>query len=98
MCLQKLSIVDDTLEVLKTPKEYQLLYNWIIGIIIGWILLALLIDAFDSLWINYEYFSIARIFVPLVTNYLLHINTYSAFIWAVILGSVCIICAKLLYK
>ncbi|CAL1676352.1 unnamed protein product [Lasius platythorax] len=86
ICLNKLSIVDDTLELLKTPKEYRLLHKWIIGIIIKWILLSLLIDVSDSLWLNYEHFSVTRIFVPLVTNYLLHINTYSAFIWAVILG------------
>ncbi|KYN17870.1 hypothetical protein ALC57_09752 [Trachymyrmex cornetzi] len=37
MCLRKLSEVDDTLEALGAPKEYQRLRNWIIRIIIGWI-------------------------------------------------------------
>ncbi|KYQ49394.1 hypothetical protein ALC60_11499 [Trachymyrmex zeteki] len=37
MCLHELSIVDDTLEALGAPKKYQQLHNWIIRIIIGWI-------------------------------------------------------------
>jgi len=37
MCLRKLAIVNDTLEVLGAPKEYQRLRNWIIRIIIGMI-------------------------------------------------------------
>ncbi|KYQ47741.1 hypothetical protein ALC60_13228 [Trachymyrmex zeteki] len=38
MCLRELAIVDDTLEALGMPKEYQRLRNWIIRMIIGWIL------------------------------------------------------------
>ncbi|KYN22619.1 hypothetical protein ALC57_04984 [Trachymyrmex cornetzi] len=37
MCLRELAIVDHTLEALGTPKEYQMLRNWIIRLIIGWI-------------------------------------------------------------
>ena len=37
MCLRELAIVDDTLETLGMPKEYQKLRNWIIRIINGWI-------------------------------------------------------------
>ncbi|KYQ47824.1 hypothetical protein ALC60_13140, partial [Trachymyrmex zeteki] len=37
MCLRELAIIDETLEVLGIPKEYQRLNNWIIRIIIGWI-------------------------------------------------------------
>ncbi|KYN30077.1 hypothetical protein ALC57_00463 [Trachymyrmex cornetzi] len=37
MCLHELFVVDETLQALGTPKEYQRLRNWIIGIIIGWI-------------------------------------------------------------
>ncbi|KYN36168.1 hypothetical protein ALC56_09479, partial [Trachymyrmex septentrionalis] len=36
-CLRKLAIVDDSLEALGAPKEYQRLRNWIIRIIVGWI-------------------------------------------------------------
>ncbi|KYN09075.1 hypothetical protein ALC57_19044 [Trachymyrmex cornetzi] len=36
-CLRELAIVDHTLEVLGTPKEYHRLRNTIIRIIIGWI-------------------------------------------------------------
>ena len=35
MCLRELAIVDDTLETLGMPKEYQKLRNWIIRIING---------------------------------------------------------------
>ncbi|KYN20540.1 hypothetical protein ALC57_07029, partial [Trachymyrmex cornetzi] len=37
ICLHELSVVDDTLEALDAPKEYQRLRNWIIRIIIGYI-------------------------------------------------------------
>jgi len=37
MCLRELAIVDDTLEALGAPKEYQRLRNRIIRIIIIWI-------------------------------------------------------------
>ncbi|KYN09109.1 hypothetical protein ALC57_18776 [Trachymyrmex cornetzi] len=37
ICLRELAIVDHTLEAFGTPKEYQKLRNWIIRIIIGWI-------------------------------------------------------------
>ncbi|KYN50246.1 hypothetical protein ALC62_06067, partial [Cyphomyrmex costatus] len=36
ICLHELSIVDDTLEALGAPKEYRVLRNWILRIIIGW--------------------------------------------------------------
>ncbi|KYN10948.1 hypothetical protein ALC57_16874 [Trachymyrmex cornetzi] len=35
MCLHELSVVDDTLEALDAPKEYQRLRNWTIQIITG---------------------------------------------------------------
>ncbi|KAM0734581.1 hypothetical protein ACS0PU_011400 [Formica fusca] len=85
MCLHKLSIVDDTLEMLGTPKEYRRLYNWVIGIIVGWISLIFLINASDSLWLNYEYFSLTRICVPFVANHLVHVNTLNILIWVTIL-------------
>ncbi|KYN02535.1 hypothetical protein ALC62_06646 [Cyphomyrmex costatus] len=36
-CLRELSIVDNSLEALGAPKEYRMLRNLIIRIIIGWI-------------------------------------------------------------
>ncbi|KYN50171.1 hypothetical protein ALC62_01170, partial [Cyphomyrmex costatus] len=36
-CLRELSIVDNSLEALGVPKEYRMLRNLIIRIIIGWI-------------------------------------------------------------
>jgi len=37
MCLYEFAIIDDTLETLGAPKEYQRPRNWIIRIIIGFI-------------------------------------------------------------
>lgn len=85
MCLHKLSLVDDTLEVLGTSKEYRRLRKWIIIMIFGWIVSSLLMNAFDSFWLNYAYFSIIRICIPFVGNHLLHVNTLSALTWGTIL-------------
>ncbi|CAL1676354.1 unnamed protein product [Lasius platythorax] len=84
-CLCKLSIVDDTLEVLGTSKEYRRLHKWTIRITIGWILLTLFMNTCDSLWINYEYFSISRICVPFIGNHMFHVNALNGLIWGTIL-------------
>jgi len=88
MCLRKLSIVDDTLEILGTAKEYQWLRNWIIRMIIGWIVMSFFMNACDSFWLNYKYFSITHTCFPFLGNYLLHVNTLSALTWGTMLGSV----------
>ncbi|XP_011868554.1 PREDICTED: uncharacterized protein LOC105562370 [Vollenhovia emeryi] len=88
MCLHKLSIVDNTLEVLGTSKEYQRLRKWIIQLIHGWLSLALFMNSVDIFWLNYQDFSITRVCVPFLGNHLLHVNTLGALIWGVILGSV----------
>ncbi|XP_071632448.1 uncharacterized protein [Temnothorax longispinosus] len=86
MCLHKLSIVDDTLELLGSSKKYQRLRKWIILMISGWIALSLFMNIVDSIWLNYDHFSISRICVPFLGNYLLHVNTLSALTWGTILG------------
>ncbi|RLU19070.1 ObirGr22 [Ooceraea biroi] len=88
-CLRKLSVVDDTLQVLGTPKEYRLLYKWTIGVIIGWIILACFLNTIDSIVSYYytrEHSDIVRICVPFFTNHLFHVDTYSGLIWGTILG------------
>ncbi|XP_029159848.1 uncharacterized protein LOC114931878 [Nylanderia fulva] len=86
MCIRQLSIVDDTLEILGISKEYRRLYNWVIGTITGWILLILFIDISDSVWLNYEYFSIIRIFVPFIENHLNHVIKFNVLICLIMLG------------
>lgn len=82
--------MDETLEMLGTPKEYQRLYDWTIRITIGWITLICFMNILDSIWLNYNYmyFNVARIFAPFVGNYFLNVSTFSDLIWGIILGSV----------
>ncbi|XP_029160042.1 uncharacterized protein LOC114932035 [Nylanderia fulva] len=86
ICIRKLSIVDNTLEMLGTPKKYRQLYSWLIGIITGWISLALLVDISDIVWLNYEYFSITRILVPFIGNYLDHVVNFNVLICGIMVG------------
>ncbi|KYN39259.1 hypothetical protein ALC56_06335 [Trachymyrmex septentrionalis] len=91
VCLHKLSIVDDTLEALGMPKEYQCLRNWIIRIIIGWIVLVFFDNAVCSFFLNYyyyEYFNIVCIYIPFVINYVHHVNILSALTSGAIIGLV----------
>jgi len=88
MCLYELSIVDDTLEMLGTSKNYQQLRKWIFIMISGWIVSSFFWNIIDSIWFNHSYFSISRICVPFVANFLVHINTLGALTWAIILRSV----------
>jgi len=96
--LHELSIVDDTLEALGIPKEYQRLRSWIFRIIIGLIVytffdLALYfldiffvmidIDEFDELEFNIDY-----IYKTLLIQYPEFVNILNALIWGTILGLV----------
>ncbi|KYQ52553.1 hypothetical protein ALC60_08415 [Trachymyrmex zeteki] len=91
MCLHELSVVDDTLEALSMPKEYQRLHNWTIRIIIGWIfyIFFILLSITFGWKINHNkpmYFvDIYRIFL---VHYPTFINILSALIWGTILGLV----------
>ncbi|KYN28007.1 hypothetical protein ALC57_02584 [Trachymyrmex cornetzi] len=92
MCLHELAIVDDTLEALGTPKEYQRLRNWMIRIIIGWIAYVFFHLAhwnIDQLILSfygaYTYFSF---FDPFLFYYPSNIIILNALISAAILGLV----------
>ena len=58
MCLHEFAVIDDTLEALGAPKEYQRLRNWIIRIIIG-----LIVYVFCQL----AYLNIASFFIFIMT-------------------------------
>ncbi|KYN07835.1 hypothetical protein ALC62_01193 [Cyphomyrmex costatus] len=59
-CLRELSIVDNSLEALGVPKEYRMLRNLIIRIIIGWIAI-LFINLTSTIFCDYVIFNILSI-------------------------------------
>ncbi|KYQ49997.1 hypothetical protein ALC60_10873 [Trachymyrmex zeteki] len=89
MCLHELSIVDDTLEVLGVSKEYQQLRNWIIRVIIGWIVFISITEAVEEI-LNYTVYelNITIICVKFVINIPKYVNLLNALICGVIIGCV----------
>ncbi|KYQ46922.1 hypothetical protein ALC60_14067 [Trachymyrmex zeteki] len=91
MCLHELSIVDDTLEALGASKEYQRLRNWIIRMIIGWIIYCfsflLIIYSFYVYIYGVDFSNIKKICYPFVKmTHSKFINTLSVLIWGTIIG------------
>ena len=88
MCLHKLSVVDDTLEALDAPKGYQRLHNWIIRIIIGWIVyifFSVALPLYEMfLWFDalINFIMINQIFATLYPEFVIIL---SALIWGTIL-------------
>ncbi|KYQ55646.1 hypothetical protein ALC60_05457, partial [Trachymyrmex zeteki] len=94
MCLHELAIIDETLEALGTPKEYQRLNNWIIRIIIGWIVYVFFNLTYTSFFVflhekilNFIYYLIIPFHI-FVSNYPSLIIILSAMISTTILGLV----------
>ncbi|KYN29393.1 hypothetical protein ALC57_01176, partial [Trachymyrmex cornetzi] len=89
MCLHELSVVNDTLEALGVPKEYQRMRNWLIRIIIGWIVYIFYRMASHV----YELFLCCDVLLNFVTViYIIFVTYYpefviilSALIWGTIL-------------
>ncbi|KYQ58877.1 hypothetical protein ALC60_02032 [Trachymyrmex zeteki] len=91
MCLHELSVVNDTLEALSVPKEYQRLRNWTIRIIIGWIFYIfyiLLLVTFKWKIIHNKPMYFVDIYRIFLVYYPVFINILSALIWGIILGLV----------
>jgi len=102
MCLRELAIVDDTLEALGVPKEYQRLRNWIIRIIVGWIvyifyeLTCVNVVLIFGLQYDITFWTITlRTFL---VNYPENVIILSALISAAILGLVLDMCIHLFCK
>jgi len=102
MCLRKLTIVNDTLEALGAPKEYQRLRNWIIRIIIGMIVYFFYAQAFPVIYtvIFYSNFFNYIIFycmalVGFLMRYPIYIIILSNLISSAIFGLVLYICTHL---
>ncbi|KYM98960.1 hypothetical protein ALC62_10321 [Cyphomyrmex costatus] len=72
-CLRELSVVDNTLEVLGVSKEYQMLRNLIIRIIIGWI----------AIWFIYFTISIFRNYI--YWNTLSFLGILYSILWIILL-------------
>jgi len=103
MCLSELTIVDDTLEALEVPKEYQRLHNWIIRIIIGWIVLIFYYIAYDNfiynVFLNYGIINSWRqTLYNFPLTYLSCVIILSALISTAIFGLVLYMCIHLLWK
>ncbi|KYN39567.1 hypothetical protein ALC56_06061 [Trachymyrmex septentrionalis] len=92
MCLHELSIVDDTLEVLGSPKEYQQLRNWIIRITIGWIVLVfsnlLTVTLSWKIFSNLEHIYFVQIYHKFLLYHSIFVNILSALICGTIFGLV----------
>ncbi|KYQ60740.1 hypothetical protein ALC60_00187 [Trachymyrmex zeteki] len=90
MCLHELSLVDDIMEAIGAPKEYQRLHKWIIRIIILWI-----IYFFQNfaIVIYFGWFDLDLDFVQIYKSCALYypkiVHILSALIWGTILGLVC---------
>ncbi|KYQ47740.1 hypothetical protein ALC60_13232 [Trachymyrmex zeteki] len=87
MCLRELSLVDDVMEAVGAPKEYQRLRKWIIRITILWI-----VYVFQNLVevIYYNWFILDSDFDTICgmcsLNYPDLIHVLNALIWGTILG------------
>ncbi|EZA58582.1 hypothetical protein X777_14744 [Ooceraea biroi] len=77
-CLNKLNIVNDTLEKFGTIKNYAKLRRQITWLIIGWIAVIVLLNMIDSIWffgkLPHSYAAMA-ICIPFLTNQTLHVNS-----------------------
>ncbi|KYN38092.1 hypothetical protein ALC56_07492, partial [Trachymyrmex septentrionalis] len=91
MCLHELSLVDDTMEAVGSPKKYQWLRKWIIRIIIGYIvymfhqfatcIYTTFIIEDQNIIKNFDVICVSYLF-----NYGEYIYVLSVLIWGTILG------------
>ncbi|KYQ53410.1 hypothetical protein ALC60_07476 [Trachymyrmex zeteki] len=91
MCLHELSLVDDTMEAVGAPKEYQRLRKWIIRIIIGWIVFTfnefVSITYIDFLH-GYNNTNLVETYFLFVMRFPKYVHILSTLIWGTILGLV----------
>lgn len=87
-CLNRLNIVNETLEKLGTPKNYMKLRKRIIWLIIEWIISTIFINIIDILWFFIRVPKIIAIFLALIINYSYHINVIYDFKYMILFGFV----------
>ncbi|KAM0734579.1 hypothetical protein ACS0PU_011398 [Formica fusca] len=88
-CLNRLSIVDETLEKLGTPKNYMKLRKQIIWLIIGWIVSIIFMNIIDGLWFFIhmaEYQIVIAVCGSLILNYSYHISVIYDLKYMILLG------------
>jgi len=91
MCLREFSLVDDTMDAIGSPKKYQRLHKWIIGITNGYIVYmfyqlavyTLILKLFYQ--ININFYAIFAIFSFFYREF---VHVLCALIWGTILGLV----------
>lgn len=87
-CLKKLAIVDDTLENIGIMTNYQELSKKIIRIVLGWFMIALLLNYSDyTRWRDY-YDILTSILLTFMMNFCSHINIINDLIFISIVGLV----------
>jgi len=76
MCIKKLNFVDNTLELLGTPKEYRRMRNSMKWIFTLWFIMICTTWFTSSLWYIEKYNDVRAMFIPIIKDYLLYINTF----------------------
>lgn len=89
-CLNRLNIVNETLEKLGTPKNYMKLRKRIIWLIIEWVILTIFLDIIDIQWfsIRIPRSQTVAICLALIINYAYHINVIYDFKYMILFGFV----------
>jgi len=92
MCLHELSLVDDTMEAIGSPKKYQRLRKWIIRIIIGYIVYIFYRLAscvyFEFMFFNQAHTGFVAVCKLFLFSYGEFVHISSSLIWGTILGLV----------
>ncbi|XP_067203253.1 uncharacterized protein [Linepithema humile] len=77
MCMTRLTVVDDTLEKLGTPKIYQKMHILSKRVVIGWIIYCFTINLIDSkYWIQKKETSSWGLSLSYILNHFVHIITF----------------------
>ncbi|XP_029665576.1 uncharacterized protein LOC115236977 [Formica exsecta] len=75
-CIKNLSLVDDTLEQLGTPKEYCKMRNSMKWIMIIWFMTICITWISDYFWDMEKFQDTRVIIIPAIINYPFHLNTF----------------------
>lgn len=89
-CLNRLSVVNNTLERLGTPKNYAKLRTRVIWLIVGWMIVSFMMDIVDNVWfiMHTSTFTVVAVCLPYIINHTLHINALYDFTFMALLGCV----------
>lgn len=87
--------MDNTLELLGIPKEYCKMRNSVKWIFIIWFLIIGMTWFIDSFWFIENYNDIRAMFIPIMKNYPLHINSFIDIMYMFVLRFVNFILSKL---